>query len=156
MVNCNPVSTPMESGLVLSGHSDVTLTPEEEFELRDIPYRRLVGLLMYLAIATRPDIALAVQKLSQFMTNFHTVHWNAAKRVIRYVKGTRALQLRLGGKDLAKLIGFSDASYACCPDSGKSIGAYCFSLGDGMISWASCKQKTVAQSTCDPEYITCS
>ena len=156
MVDCNPVSTPMESGLVLSRHSDITLTPEEELELQDIPYRRLVGLLMYLAIATRPDISLAIQKLSQFMTHYRMVHWNAAKRVIRYLKGTRKLQLRLGGTVPAKLIGFSNASYACCPDSGKSVGAYCFSLGDGMISWLARKQKMVAQSTCDAEYIACS
>jgi hypothetical protein len=156
MTECNPVSTPMEAGLVLSRHSDVTLTRQEELELAKLPYRRLVGLLMYLAIATRPDIALAVQKLSQFMNYYREVHWNAAKRVVRYLKGTRTLQLRLGGKELANLVGFSDASYACCPDSGKSVGAYCFSLGDGVVSWAARKQKTVAQSTCDAEYIACS
>src|SRR5882762_1424188 len=94
MIDCNPVSTPMESGLVLSRHSDIVLTHEEELELQDIPYRRLVGLLMYLAIATRPDISLAIQKLSQFMTHYCMVHWNAAKRVIRYLKGTAFLSAR--------------------------------------------------------------
>jgi hypothetical protein len=52
MVDCNPVSTPMESGLTLSRQSDATLTHEEELEIRDHPYRHLVGLLMYLAIGT--------------------------------------------------------------------------------------------------------
>src|SRR5882762_2116861 len=94
MIDCNPVSTPMESGLVLSRHSDIVLTHEEELELQDIPYRRLVGLLMYLAIATRPDNSLAIQKLSQFMTHYCMVHWNAAKRVIRYLKGTAFLSAR--------------------------------------------------------------
>jgi hypothetical protein len=155
MLDCIPVSTPMEAGLVLSRQTD-TLTHQKELDLLDLPYRRLVGLLMYLAIGTCPDIAFAICKLSQFMNYYRTVHWNAAKRVIRYLKGTRTLRLRLGGKNPSKLVGFSDASYACCPDSGKSIGAYCFSLGDGMISWASRKQKTVAQSTCDAEYISCS
>src|ERR1700683_1335304 len=153
MIDCNPVSTPMEAGLILSRPSD-TLSRQEELELNDLPYRRLVGLLMYLAIATRPDISFAICKLSQFMNYYRTVHWNAAKHVVRYLKGTRTLRLRLGGKNPTKLLGFSDASYACCPDSGKSIGAYCFSLGSGAISWASRKQKTVAQSTCDAEYIT--
>jgi len=155
MTNCNPVSTPMEAGLILSRHSDVELTREEELELCNTPYRRLVGLLMYLAIATRPDIALAVQKLSQFMTSYRAIHWNAAKRVLRYLNGTRRLQLRLGGTQPVRLTAFSDASHACCPDSRKSIGAYCFSLGSGVVSWASRKQKTVAQSTCDAEYIAC-
>jgi hypothetical protein len=154
MSNCNPVSTPMESGLILSRHSDTALTPEQELELQDLPYRRLVGLLMYLAIATRPDIAFAVGKLSQFIAFYNFVHWLAAKRVVRYLKGTRTLRLKLGGSIPARISGFCDASHACCPDSGRSIGAYCFSLGDtGMISWASRKQKTVAQSTCDSEYM---
>ena len=156
MTDCNPVLTPMEAGLVLSRHDDATLSRQEELDLAKLPYRRLVGLLMYLAIATRPDVALAIQKLSQFMNCYREIHWNAAKRVVRYLKGTRTLQLRLGGREPANLLGFSDASYACCPDTGKSVGAYCFSLGDGVISWAARKQKTVAQSTCDAEYIACS
>jgi len=141
MINCNPVSTPMESGLVLSRHSDITLTAEQMQELRDLPYRRLVGLLMYLAIATRPDIAFAVGKLSQFLAFYNFLHWLAAKRILRYLKGTRTLRLKLGGTVLARISSFSDASHACCPDTGRSIGAYCFSLGDtGMISWASSKR----------------
>jgi hypothetical protein len=154
MTNCNPVSTPMEAGLILSRHSDTPLTHEEELELTELPYRRLVGLLMYLAIATRPDIALAVCKLSQFLAFYNHTHWNAGKRVLRYLKGTRELQLWLGGNEPSTLRGFSDASHACCPDTGRSIGAYCFFLGgSGAISWAARKQKTVAQSTCDSEYI---
>ena len=157
MTDCNPVSTPMESGLVLSRHSDVALTREEELELRELPYRHFIGLLMYLAIATRPDIALAVQKLTQFLTFYRSIHWNAAKWVVRYLKGTQTLQLRLGGNTTANLIGFFNASYACCPDLGKSIGAYCFSLANsGVISWVARKQKTVVQSMCNAEYIACS
>ena len=153
MVDCNPVSTPMESGLVLTHHTD-TLTCQEELDLQDLPYHRLVGLLMYLTIATQPDIAFAICKLSQFMNYYCIIHWNAAKQVVHYLKGTCTLQLRLGGKNPSKLMGFCDASYACCPDSGKSIGT--FSLSGGVISWALRKQKTVAQSTCDAEYIACS
>jgi hypothetical protein len=82
MVDCNPISTPMEAGLVLSCQSNTVPTRQEEIELLDLPYRRLISLLMYLAIATRPDIALTVQKLSQFMNYYHPVHWNAAKRVV--------------------------------------------------------------------------
>ena len=79
MIDCNAVLTPMEAGLVLSHNSDITLSYEEELELLDILYCQLVSLLMYLVIATHPDISLAVQKLSQFMTIYQFVHWNAAK-----------------------------------------------------------------------------
>jgi hypothetical protein len=109
---------------------------------------------MYLAVGTRPDISLAVTKLSQFLDCYNFSHWLAAKRVLRYLAGTRTLKLRLGGHVAADIVGFSDASFACCPDSGRSIGAYCFSLGEsGVVSWCARKQKTVAQSSCDAEYI---
>lgn len=154
MTNANAVSTPMEAGLVLSKFLPALLTPQEELELKSIPYRKFIGLLMYLAIGTRPDITLAVQKLSQFLDCFNLIHWSAAKRVLRYLAGTRKLKLRLGGKVGSDILGFSDASYNSCPDTCKSTGAYCFSLGDsGMVSWCVRKQKTVAQSSCDTEYI---
>jgi hypothetical protein len=154
MTNANAVATPMEAGLVLSKLASTALTPQEELELKSIPYRKLVGLLMYLAIGTRPDIALAVQKLSQFLDSFNLTHWSAAKRVLRYLAGTRKLKLRLGGHVASDILGFSDASYNSCPDTCISTGAYCFSSGDsGMVSWSARKQKTVAQSSCDAEYI---
>jgi len=153
MTDCNLILTPMEAGLILSRYSNAVLTCEEELELQHLPYRRLVGLLMYLAIGTHPDISLAVQKLSQFMTFYNLTHWAATKCGIQYLKGTRTLRLCLGGSVAASLTAFCDASHACCLDSGHSIRAYCFSLGSGVISWASRKQEMVAQSTCDAEYI---
>lgn len=117
-------------------------------------WNRNIGLLMYVAIGTRPDISLAIQKLSQFLDCYNYIHWKAAKRVLRYLKGTRLLKLQLGGTTAGNIVGFSDASFACCPDTARSVGAYCFSLGDsGVVSWSARKQKTVAQSTCDAEYI---
>ena len=153
MTDCNAVTTPMETGLILSCYPETDLSREEELENAKFPYCQLIGLLMYLAIRTCPDIALAVQKLSQFLTSFNQSHIKAAKHLMRYLAGTRHLKLRLGGSALCDVIGFVDASYACCPDTGKSMGAYCFSLGGGMVSWASRKQKTVAQSSTDAEYI---
>ena len=80
MVNCNPVSTLMESSLVPSRQTD-TLTCQE-LDLLNLPYHCLISLLMYLAIATCPDIAFAICKLSQFMNYYRTIHWNAAKHVV--------------------------------------------------------------------------
>ena len=89
---------------------------------------------MYLAITIHPDIAFAVRKLSQFIAFFNHIHFAAAKRVLCYLKGTHTLHLKLGSCIPAHISGFSDASHACCPDSGKSIGAYCFSLGDTGVT----------------------
>jgi hypothetical protein len=108
----------MESGLILSHHSDTPPSREEELELTQLPYHRLVGLLMYLAIGTHPDIALTVCKLSQFLAFYSHIHWNAAKCILHYLKGTHDLQLWLSGKDLSVLRGFLDASHTCFPDTG--------------------------------------
>lgn len=155
MADCNEVFIPMEPKKALTKVPSSPLTATDIEELKTLPYRRLVGLLMYIAIGTRPDIALAVQKLCQFLSCYNFEHWAAAKHLLRYLKGTRSMKLRLGGPEI-RLTGFTDASYGCCPDTRRSVGAYCFTLGDsGVVSWSARKQKTVAQSTTDSEYIAC-
>ena len=118
----------------------------------ELPHSSLVGCLLYLAIGTRPDIAYAVQQLSQYLDSYSYAHWNAAIRVVRYLKGTRDLKLVLGGKGDNTLIGFTDSDWANCLDTRRSVGGYCFSLGSGIISWSAKKQKTVATSSCEAEY----
>jgi hypothetical protein len=73
MIDCNSVSTPMEASLVLSCHSDTPLICEEELELAQLPYHRLVGLFMYLAIATCPDIALTIASSVNFLPSITTL-----------------------------------------------------------------------------------
>ena len=60
----------------------------ENYVSPDVPYQELIGSLMYLAMWTRPDIAYPVSILSQFNTNYTWEHWHAAKRILRYLKGT--------------------------------------------------------------------
>lgn len=108
---------------------------------------------MYLAIGTCPDIALAVQQLSQFLDCYSLIHWDAAKQVMRYLKGTHTFCLKLGGPDATNLNGFANASHARCYDTHCSIGRYCWNLGSGIISWAAHKQPTVSMSTMEAKYI---
>src|ERR1700761_7684452 len=117
------------------------------------PYCSLVGSLMYLSVATRPDISYAVGCLSSFLDCYRLEHWDAAIRVLRYLKGTRTHALTLGGNNPISLTGYSDSDYANCVDTSRSIGGYCFTLCSGMISWSSRKQSTVADSSCYAEYI---
>jgi hypothetical protein len=152
MKDAHPASTPMDSSLKLSRREHSPLTDEDKLVAASLPYRSLVGSLMYVAIGTRPDIAYAVQQLSQFLDCYGTAHFTAAKRVVRYLKGTRTLRLHLGGRKSAHLLGYTDAGFANCLDTRKSIGGYCFSLGSGMISWCARKQKNIATSTCEAEY----
>lgn len=146
---CSPVSTPMDPGLKLQRPS----SSADHDAAAHLPYRALVGSLNYLAVGTRPDIAYAVQQLAQFLDCYASVHWEAAKRVARYLKGTRDLKLTLGGAHTARLLGFTDSDWARCPETRRSIGGYCFNLGSGAISWAARKQKTVSDSSTEAEYI---
>lgn len=90
MTCANPVSTPIESGVKLSRKDEAT-SKEEKDELKQIPYRELVGSLIYLVNTTRPDISFAANALSRFNANPGRLHWKAAKHVIRYLIGTPSL-----------------------------------------------------------------
>lgn len=147
-----PVNTPMDPGLKLRRPDRTKFSSQDIRQLEKLPYRSLVGCLIYLSVATRPDITYAVQQLSQFLDSFSFVHWNAAIRVVRYLKGTRNLKLTLGGRNAISLLGFTDSDWANCLDTRRSIGGYGFSLGSGLISWTAKKQKTVASSSCEAEY----
>jgi hypothetical protein len=151
--DANAVATPMEPGLKLTRPDLSALSEEERSYLQTLPYRSLIGGLIYLAIGTRPDIAYTVQQLSQFLDCYAFEHWNAAVRAVRYLKGTRTFWLTLGGRNLIKLLGFSDSDWANCPTTRKSVGGYSFTLGSGAISWSARKQKTVATSSCEAEYV---
>jgi hypothetical protein len=152
--DAHPCDTPMVAGLTLKHPNKTIPIPPEVVEWRDrTPYRTLVGALNYVTVATRPDIAFAVGRLSSFLDCYMPDHWSAAVWVIRYLKGTRTLGLTLSGTNRPRLIGYSDSDYANCPDTSRSISGYCFSLGSGAISWMSKKQWVVADSSCYAEYI---
>jgi len=145
MSDCKPVASPMDIGLKL-----VKASPAEADN--SVPYRELIGSLMYLAVGTRPDIAHAVSKLSQFNECHGKTHWIAAKRVLRYLKGTRDLGLVYTPDDTS-LRGFVDADWGSCIDDRKSYTGYSFILGGASVSWDSKKQKTVALSSTEAEYM---
>lgn len=105
------------------------------------PYRTLVGSLMCIAVATRPNIAYSVGRLAAFCDCYPPQDWSAAVRVLRYLKGTCSLVL--GDTTGLRLLGYSDSEYANCIETSRSIGGYCFTFGSGMISWSSHKQCSV-------------
>jgi hypothetical protein len=87
MSECNPALTPMEENQKLS--TSMSLDTDERWaEMKAYPYRELIGKLLYLAVATHPDIAYTIGVLCQFVENPSMQHWFAAKRVLRYLKGT--------------------------------------------------------------------
>ena len=118
-------------------------------------YLRMVGSLMYAALGTRPDIAYAVAALSAYNHNPWMVHLTAAKRVLRYLKGSKGLGLRFSAtteQESGPLLGYSDADWSNNLRDRHSIGAYVFFYGGGLVSWKSRKQSILATSTLESEY----
>lgn len=145
MQNCKAISTPVAQGEKLTSNGDQQRVNERH-------YRSLVGCLLYLT-ATRPDIMFGVSLLSRFMHCCNEAHLKAAKRVLRYIKGTANFGVMFeSGKEL-KLEGYSDSDWAGSLDDMKSTSGYLFTLGSGMFCWSSKKQQTIAQSTAEAEYI---
>jgi hypothetical protein len=114
-------------------------------------YQRLVGSLIYLSNSTRPDIAYAVSYLARSMHAPTEENFMNAKRVLRYLKGTKDLSLKYYADDQL-LFAYSDSSYAEEKDY-KSVGGYATILGGAAVSWKSTKQSIVAQSSMEAEYI---
>ncbi|XP_043262488.1 secreted RxLR effector protein 161-like [Colletes gigas] len=123
---------------------------DEVTQIQTLPYRSLVGALMYLAIAIRPDIAYAVSVLSRFNESYGKPH--AANRVLRYLKGTSKYQLvfKRNTKDLAGVVDFDWANDV---DDRTSYTGSVFKLAGTAIVRESKKQKSVALSSMEAEYM---
>ena len=120
-------------------------------EVNATMHRQMVGSLNYLT-TTRPDIAYSVSVLSQFMAKPQESHWNAAKTVLRYLKGTLDFGIKYTDASVVELTGYSDSDWAGNPDDRRSTTGYAFSIGSGVVSWSSKKQPTVSLSSTEEEY----
>ncbi|KAM2043175.1 hypothetical protein ACFXTI_036479 [Malus domestica] len=127
----------------------------EKNEMKDKPYASLVGSIMYAQVCTRPDLGFAVSVLGRFQSNPGNTHWTAAKKVLRYLKKTRNLALVYRQVEQLEMVAYSDSDLAGCVDERKSTSGYVFLLADGAISWKSSKQKVIASSTMEAEFIGC-
>ncbi|RVW40389.1 Retrovirus-related Pol polyprotein from transposon RE2 [Vitis vinifera] len=128
------------------------LTLQLETPLSDpIEHRTVVGSLQHLSL-TRPDIAYTVNKLSKFMHQPTSDHWNAVKRLLRYLYGTLDHDITLRRTSPLALHAFSDSDWTGNKDDFTSTSAYIIYLGHNPISWSSKKQRTVARSSTKAEY----
>ena len=145
MQDCKPISTPLPVSFKLSS----SMSPSNEegrMEMSRVPYASAVESLMFAMICTRPDIAHAVGVVSRYMANPGREHWNAVKRILRYIKGTSDVALCYGGLDFI-VRGYVDSDYAGDLDRSKSTTGYVFTLTGGAVSWVSKLQSVVANST---------
>jgi hypothetical protein len=138
-------------GVPLSPSTELSKAAGEPLDKATFTFTHLVGSMLYLSVCTRPDIAQAVGALSKHMAAPTTVHWQAAKGVLRYIAGTLSLGITYGlGVGIS---GYCDADYAGDLDTRRSTSGYVFTLHGGAISWSSKRQATVAASTTEAEYI---
>ncbi|KAJ9552322.1 hypothetical protein OSB04_016367 [Centaurea solstitialis] len=114
-------------------------------------YRSLVGALQYLTF-TRPDIAYAVQQVCLFMHDPRLPHFNALKRILRYLKGTLSHGLHIKASAVDRLVAYSDADWAGCPNTRRSTSGFCVYLGDNLVFWSSKRQHVVSRSSAEAEY----
>ncbi|CAF4946395.1 unnamed protein product [Pieris macdunnoughi] len=143
MEQCNSVGTPMEPNIKFSS--------SEKFE--SIPYQEATGCLLYISQGTRPDICYAVHTLCRYNSSHTEEHWNAVKRLFRYLQGTKYLQLVYKSNVDEEITGYSDSDWASCTEDRKSCTGYIFNFQGAAISWNSKRQQTVALSTTEAEYM---
>lgn len=149
MTNCKSVSTPMPVNTKLEKSNDVDNCLQDEV----YQYRQLIGSLMYLAVCTRPDISFACSQLSQFNNCFDKSHWLAAKRILRYLAGTIDYSLYFIKSNNWKLFAYADADWGNDITDRKSYTGFVIKLGNDTINWESRKQKCVALSSTESEYL---
>lgn len=151
MADCNPVATPVEPNSKLSKTTD-------KDDVADFPYNELLGSLLWIARATRPDILYAVGQCSKHIIRPNQSHVTALKRILRYLKGTKDLKLTYCKGDKIELEAYSDSDFAGEPEENENpmkstTGVVVNMKGTGYIYGCSSLQTVIAKSTAEAEYI---
>jgi hypothetical protein len=149
MEDCNPQGTPLEPGLTLSKSDGVALPDRTE-------YMEVLGSLMYLACNTRPDLCQSVSMLARFMSEPTDRHWQAAKRILRYLKGTVEMcitYVTAPKQGVHSVVTYSDANFAADTDKRRSTTGTVVTLNGRAILWFSRLQSITATSTAEAEFI---
>ncbi|CAI7897809.1 unnamed protein product [Closterium sp. NIES-53] len=138
----SPLSTPLPTSHSLSA------PPSDEFVEPNGSYPELVGCLMYVMTFTRPDLAYPLSIMARYVApgRHRPEHWEAAKRVLRYLHCTSGMGLVLGGWGPVVLTGHVDASWVNDLATQRSSQGYTFSLGSGSVSWRSTRSSSVLSS----------
>jgi hypothetical protein len=145
MENSNAVGSPIIPGSKL--HSD-----EGGVRINETYFKQIVGSLMYLT-TTRPDIMFSVSLISRYMFKPTELHLQAAKRTLRYLKGTVNYGIFYKKGEAEELLAFTDSDYAGDIEDRKSTSGYVFLMNSGAVAWSSRKQPLVTLSTTEAEFV---
>ena len=147
MTNAKYARTPLPSGYQPEPNKG-EVNPQTRSE-----FQQVIGSLLYIMLGTHPDIVFAVTKLAQFAANPSKEHLDKARYIVRYLAGTANYALVFNGASNKGLIAYTDSDYAADLVKRRSTTGFLFKLADGIISWQSRAQKTIALSATEAEYM---
>ena len=151
MKDCRPAPTPSEMGALAILREKEESSISAKAEMASIPYRELVGALLFISTRTRPDIAVSVSLAARRVADPRKVDWEGAKRILRYLKGTKELVLFYSRTGNVELEVYADADFASTADR-KSVSGIIYRLvGSAAHDWIHKKQGCVSLSTSDAE-----
>ncbi|GJY13928.1 retrovirus-related pol polyprotein from transposon TNT 1-94 [Tanacetum coccineum] len=145
MESCDPVNTPMVEKSILDEYTEGKVVDPTH-------YRGMVGTLMYLT-ASRPDLTFVVCMCARYQAKPTEKHLHAIKRIFKYLRGTVNRGLWYPKDSSIALTAYADADHAGCQDTRRSTSGSMQLLGDRLVSWSSKRQKSVAISSTEAEYI---
>ncbi|GJV48996.1 ribonuclease H-like domain-containing protein [Tanacetum coccineum] len=146
-LSATPVATPMPENGILA-HKET----ENDKPLKNVTsYQKIVGKLIYLC-NTRPDIAYAVHCLSQHMHSPLQSHFEAALRVLRYLKSAPGAGISYTKSSSSSICAYADSDWAKCKMTRRSVSGYCVFIYGCLVSWKSKKQATLSRSSAEAEY----
>ncbi|KAL5576981.1 hypothetical protein UlMin_018680 [Ulmus minor] len=154
MHSCTPGKALIVKGDKLS-NAQCRQNDEERRHMKMVSYSSVVGSLMYAQVCTHQDISFAVAVLGRYLSDPGTSHWQAVKKVLRYLQGTKDHMLTYRRTNNLDIVGFCDANFGGCVDDKKSTTGYIFMMAGGAISWKSVKQTLTVSSTMEAEYVAC-
>lgn len=126
----------------------------EKSQSYDVPYKELIGSIMYLMLGSRPDLCFAISYFGRFQNCYNETHWKHLKNIIKYLKFTINIGLVFKRSNCNSLYihSYVDADYAHDVNDRKSTTGFILKINDNIVSWASRKQSVVALSSTEAEY----
>src|SRR5258708_8493802 len=145
--NAKPTHTPLPVGYIPKANEGQCKPEQRSY------YQSIIGSLLYLTLGTRPDIVHAVIMMSQFMVKPSEDHIQKSLHIIKYLNTHSDGRIIYDGLKGEGFIAYADADWASDPINRKSVTGYIIKLAGGAVSWVSRKQKTVALSSTEAEYM---
>ncbi|GBM21371.1 Retrovirus-related Pol polyprotein from transposon TNT 1-94 [Araneus ventricosus] len=146
------ITLPLKVGCILPDRVKENEIIETEL-MRQIPYKTLIGCSSFIANRSRPDIAFAVNTMSQFCNGYTYHHWTIVVDILNYVFNTMYYKINLSDTRNTRLTMYSDSSWGCKLNDRHSTSGYIMLFGNVPITWKSQKQKCIALSSMEAEFI---